>query len=168
MIDLETMSSSPNAAIVSIGAVEFDPNTGKLYREFYQVVDLQSSIDAGLEVSGSTVMWWLKQSKEARDALQKDAFRLKDALASFTDWIDANSFVWAHGSNFDTPIMVSAYAKFGLEVPWKYKNVLDTRTVLWMTGNKMPSTGMGTAHNALDDAKNQAVAIMQFLRSPNE
>ena len=42
MLDLETMSTASNAAIVAIGAVEFEPETGKLGREFYCNVSLAS------------------------------------------------------------------------------------------------------------------------------
>lgn len=45
MLYLETMDTAPTAAIIAIGAVEFDEHT--LGREFYRVVDLQSSMDAG-------------------------------------------------------------------------------------------------------------------------
>ena len=46
MIDLETMGNKPNAPIVSIGAVFFEPSTGELGDEFYRVVSLKSSMDA--------------------------------------------------------------------------------------------------------------------------
>jgi hypothetical protein len=48
MIDLETMGNKPNAPIVSIGAVFFEPSTGELGDEFYRVVSLKSSMDAVL------------------------------------------------------------------------------------------------------------------------
>ena len=48
MIDLETMGNKPNAPVVSIGAVFFEPSTGELGEEFYHVVSLKSSMDGGL------------------------------------------------------------------------------------------------------------------------
>ncbi len=54
MVDLETMGIGPNAAIVAIGAVAMD--TDKLVltgEEFYEVVSLQSSVDAGLVIDPS-------------------------------------------------------------------------------------------------------------------
>ena len=44
MLDLETMGTKSNSAIISIGAVEFDILTGKTGREFYRNVSLQSCI----------------------------------------------------------------------------------------------------------------------------
>ena len=56
MVDLETLGNGSESVIISIGAVEFDPETGELGREFYKVVDAQSCVDAGLKIDASTVM----------------------------------------------------------------------------------------------------------------
>lgn len=45
MLDLETMGKGPEAAIVSIGAVEVLVDEGTLGREFYAPVDLQSAME---------------------------------------------------------------------------------------------------------------------------
>mgnify|MGYP002792717163 CR=1 FL=1 len=37
MVDIETLSTAVNAAVLSIGAVEFDPMSGKIEREFYHL-----------------------------------------------------------------------------------------------------------------------------------
>lgn len=58
MLDLETMDTKPTAAITEIGAVRFDNE--KILSRFRIKVDLQSCIDLGLTVSGSTIMWCLK------------------------------------------------------------------------------------------------------------
>ncbi|CAM7540570.1 3'-5' exoribonuclease Rv2179c-like domain-containing protein [Citrobacter freundii] len=72
MVDLETMGSGPDAPIVSIGAVYFDPSTGNTGAEFYQVVSLESSMSFGMKPDASTIQWWLKQSSEARSAILVD------------------------------------------------------------------------------------------------
>mgnify|MGYP003807143041 CR=1 FL=1 len=54
MLDLETMSTRPNACIVAIGAVEFSETEG-LGKTFYEVVDLESSMRRGLHVEGNTL-----------------------------------------------------------------------------------------------------------------
>jgi exodeoxyribonuclease VIII len=60
MVDLETMGNGPAAAIVAIGAVEFDPDTGQLGREFYREVDLEDSAFRGGVIDASTVLWWMR------------------------------------------------------------------------------------------------------------
>lgn len=90
MLDLETMSTRPNAAIVSIGAVMFDPfgpllpdvdpRGGTIGGCFYTAVLLESSLAAGLVVDGDTVMWWLNQAIAQQKALSDDPIPLSSAL----------------------------------------------------------------------------------------
>ncbi|MBJ5080118.1 3'-5' exoribonuclease, partial [Salmonella enterica subsp. enterica serovar Corvallis] len=47
MIDLETMGKKPNAPVVSIGAVFFDPQSGEIGPEFYTAVSLESAMEQG-------------------------------------------------------------------------------------------------------------------------
>ncbi|WP_054413031.1 exonuclease, partial [Escherichia albertii] len=62
MIDLETMGKNPDAPIISIGAIFFDPQTGDMGPEFSKTVDLET---AGGVIDRDTIKWWLKQSREA-------------------------------------------------------------------------------------------------------
>lgn len=54
MLDLETMGNGPRAAIVAIGAVEFDPKTRTVGDRFYQTVDLATAVKMGGEIDAST------------------------------------------------------------------------------------------------------------------
>lgn len=91
MVDIETMGKKSNAPIVSIGAVLFDLATGVLGETFYKVVSLESAVSWGAEIDPSTVIWWLKQSSEARSAIANDdAIKLDDALLMFTDFVLEN------------------------------------------------------------------------------
>lgn len=72
MIDLESMGKKPNAPIVSIGAVFFDPQSGELGQEFYTAVNLESAMEQGAVPDGDTILWWLRQSSEARSAICVD------------------------------------------------------------------------------------------------
>lgn len=81
VVDLETMGKKHNAPIVAIGAVVFDPATGSIGESFYKVVCLESSVNWGAVIDPSTVIWWLKQSSEARSAIvNDDAIPLLDVL----------------------------------------------------------------------------------------
>ncbi|EIZ8524924.1 3'-5' exoribonuclease, partial [Escherichia coli] len=59
MIDLETMGKNPDAPIISIGAIFFDPQTGDMGPEFSKTIDLET---AGGVIDRDTIKWWLKQS----------------------------------------------------------------------------------------------------------
>ncbi|EKH0276163.1 3'-5' exoribonuclease, partial [Escherichia coli] len=62
MIDLETMGKNPDAPLISIGAIFFDPQTGDMGPEFSKTIDLET---AGGVIDRDTIKWWLKQSREA-------------------------------------------------------------------------------------------------------
>ncbi|ENL5137945.1 3'-5' exoribonuclease, partial [Escherichia coli] len=69
MIDIETMGKNPNAAIISIGAIFFDPQTGDMGPEFSKTIDLDT---AGGVIDRDVIKWWLKQSREAQSAILTD------------------------------------------------------------------------------------------------
>ena len=72
VLDFETLSTEHNAALLSIGAVIRDFNTGGQVDTFYANIIPQTSIDAGLHVSESTKAWWAKQGSAAQDVLSVD------------------------------------------------------------------------------------------------
>lgn len=160
MVDLETMGTAPGSAIVSLGAVVFDPRTGQLGNEFYRVISLASCQRAGLTFDPDTVMWWLQQSDQARAALMADNEDLPVALGCFRQWWQNQEgrFIWGHGANFDEPLLAAAFRAVHAPAPWDYWNARCTRTIYELAGVK-PDRAQGTHHNALDDAKAQARAV---------
>lgn len=162
MLDLETMDSKPTAALTAIGAVEFDINTGAVLSDFYVKVNLQSSMDAGLTVSGSTINWWLVQNEQARTEMAKEGTPIRDALAQFAAWINPDAEVWGNGAAFDNAILANAYAKTGIAQPWKFWNDRCYRTIKSMHPD-VKLERLGTYHNALDDARSQAVHLATIL-----
>lgn len=138
MVDLETMGKKHNAPIVAIGAVVFDPATGSIGESFYKVVCLESSVNWGAVIDPSTVIWWLKQSSEARSAIvNDDAIPLLDALLQFREFISDNvaggskkAQVWGNGASFDNSILRSSYDCIAEDYPWEYWNDRDVRTMV--------------------------------------
>lgn len=161
MLDLETLGNKPGCVIVAIGAVYF--GGGKLGAEFYRRVDAESCERAGLHIDAATVLWWMKQTVEARNELVAHGALIGDALLDFTDFIAAQEVkVWGNGSDFDNVILAQAYHKCNQPLPWAFWNNRCYRTVK----NLYPATLMkrtGTAHNALEDAKSQARHLMELL-----
>ncbi|VTN33949.1 exodeoxyribonuclease VIII [Klebsiella pneumoniae] len=138
MVDLETMGKKYNAPIVAIGAVVFDPATGSIGESFYKVVCLESSVNWGAVIDPSTVIWWLKQSSEARSAIvNDDAIPLQDALLQFREFVSDNvaggskkAQVWGNGASFDNSILRSSYDCIAEDYPWEYWNDRDVRTMV--------------------------------------
>ncbi|MBF7202314.1 3'-5' exoribonuclease, partial [Escherichia coli] len=119
MIDLETMGKNPDAPIISIGAIFFDPQTGDMGPEFSKTIDLET---AGGVIDRDTIKWWLKQSREAQSAIMTDEIPLDDALLQLREFIDENSGeffvqVWGNGANFDNTILRRSYERQGIPCP---------------------------------------------------
>lgn len=184
MVDLETMGKKHNAPIVAIGAVVFDPATGSIGESFYKVVCLESSVNWGAVIDPSTVIWWLKQSSEARSAIvNDDAIPLLDVLLQFREFVSDNvaggskkAQVWGNGASFDNSILRSSYDCIAEDYPWEYWNDRDVRTMVEL-GQAIgfdPKTTIpfvGDRHNALADAIHQAryvSAIWQRIISGNQ
>ncbi|EEZ7954392.1 exonuclease, partial [Escherichia coli] len=115
MIDLETMGKNPDAPIISIGAIFFDPQTGEMGPEFSKTIDLET---AGGVIDRDTIKWWLKQSREAQSAILTDEIPLDDALLQLREFIDENSGeffvqVWGNGATFDNVILRRSYERQG-------------------------------------------------------
>ncbi|EFT2754037.1 exonuclease [Escherichia coli] len=166
MIDLETMGKNPDAPIISIGAIFFDPQTGDMGPEFSKTIDLET---AGGVIDRDTIKWWLKQSREAQSAILTDEIPLDDALLQLREFIDENSGeffvrVWGNGASFDNVILRRSYERQGIPCPWRYYNDRDVRTILELgkaidfdARTAIPFEGV--PHNALDDARHQAKQV---------
>jgi hypothetical protein len=165
MLDLETWGTAPNSMIRSIGAVVFDPLTGDFGAEFYANIDDASQEALGMQKDAGTIAWWAEQSAGARAALEADQIVITQALDLFTQWWEKadGEQVWGHGASFDPVLLEGAYHATGAAAPWKFWDVRCCRTVLSLT-DCAPDRAVGTHHNALDDAKAQAIAVATAFR----
>ncbi|MBE0153478.1 3'-5' exoribonuclease [Serratia fonticola] len=183
MVDIETMGKKSTAPILSIGAVFFNPHTGEIGEQFYCAVNLESAMNSGEIPEPDTILWWLKQSAEARAAVcNKEVPSLNEALLQLADYIKANSInpdflrVWGNGAVFDNVILRESYNRTALPEPWNWFNDRDVRTIVEL-GREIgfnPKRDMpfdGEPHNALHDAIHQAKyvsAIYQRLLAPHQ
>lgn len=155
MIDCETMSTNHNAAIVSIGAVQFDMETGLVLKHFYVNIDLQSCIDRGLTLSASTIIWWMKQDKEAQNSLSNNPVHLDTALSWLDDWMDdcraMECQIWANSPSFDCVILKNAFTVCGMPLPWNYWNERDCRTLVALAPEIKKQIINNLPHDALHD-----------------
>jgi hypothetical protein len=169
MIDLETLNTTPDSAILTIGAVKFDPFGSELKEpdmdSFYVKVDLDSCDRIGLTTNDDTIAWWANQSKEAQEAAFDPEGRIdiEDAFAQLYKFCWGAKRVWANGSCFDIIICEHVYRKVGRAIPWKFWEVRDVRTAFDLGIN--PHRPPVTAHHALEDAWNQAVGIQNVYNT---
>ena len=119
MIDLETLSTHTDAAIIEIGAVEFNKYTGEIGNKLNIIINPSDWCKNGRHVDGETIQWWFKQKNEARKRFitkQNDItyLDLKPALNALKYFImgcdsiddDKNVTVWGNGAIMDITIEV--------------------------------------------------------------
>lgn len=130
MLDLECLGTTVDSAILSIGAVKFDPMSDEKPEDaIYIPVDPKDCQRLGMRVDADTVMWWLN---DERDPARKELLRLykeqkplelTTALSAFSDWYGVEPLpVWGYPVTFDNAIMNTAYARCGDNLPWDYLN----------------------------------------------
>jgi len=174
MVDIETLSTKPNAVILSIGAILFDPfqlNDPSELRQhtFYINVDRDSQPHSA--VDQDTIDWWAKQSDDAKNRLavapQPIALALQE-LHNFLVFRQGEAHpptheLWANSPSFDCVILQSAYSlysRFKLPVPFsRWYDVRTTKELAWRHGVGRPPLHIGTAHDALDDCVQQALYV---------
>ena len=165
MIDLETLATSTDAAILTIGAVKFDPFDYNVEFDekdkFYVKVDLDSCNELNLTVSEDTINWWSTQSKEA----QEEAFSQTGRIDVYDAFQDLYKFcwgaqrVWSNGAAFDIVICETVFNRIHKKTPWDFWQVRDVRTIFDLGIN--PERPAVTAHNALADAEAQARGVQK-------
>lgn len=172
MIDLETFSTAPDAGIIQIGAIAFDPTAPDeaVLRGpgICLDVDPQAVLDAGMRVEWSALHWWMNQPDAFHTlAAPGEGMKLSIALGELSAYVARNggswAKVWANGAAFDPPILESSYRRCRLDVPWKYNNVLDMRTMGWLAPG-VARVEPEVEHNALSDCKAQALYVARCYR----
>ena len=162
-MDLETLGTRPGDTILSIGACMFTIEGG-VEATFYTTISQASSKEAGLRAQKSTIEWWAKQSEVARAAAFKGEETLESALRGFSEWLPPDTLIYGNGANFDNAILAAAYRAVKMEPPWKFWMDRCYRTLAAMFLDKNVPR-VGTHHNALDDAKTQALRLIDMAKT---
>lgn len=167
MVDLETMATTADAVILSIGAVRFDLDSDAIDDAgFYASISIESNFDYKRRISESTMLWWFNQSEAARKVFYEPKDTLTTGLLNFSDWLGSDdNFMWSMGADFDLPMLAHAYTQQVIDIPWKHWNSRCARTykTLPQAENvKIPRAG--THHNALHDAMYQAQLVQAIQR----
>jgi hypothetical protein len=177
MLDLETLGTKPGCPVLSIGAVFFNRQTGLLGAEFYCAIYSKDQAARGLVASADTIAWWKEQSAEARTVIQlagklATSTRMPLALDQFTAFLESskggikNVKIWGNGSDFDQPILSKCFDVVGMKQPWEFWNNRCFRTMKAMLPKPVVAAKrIGVYHNALDDAKTQAVYLLEALKA---
>lgn len=166
MVDLETLNTEPNSAVISIGAVRFDPVLKAVDdKTFYAVLDLDEQTKAGRTASIQTIIWWMKQSDEARAVFLADPSDPLLALQEFNKYISGAECFWSQGT-MDWNVLQHLYGQCKMEWPYEYYMHRDFRTILRVAEQLgFIQEDRDDGHNALADAQYQASTLCEILGS---
>ena len=161
-IDLETIDTCPQATVLSLGAVKFNPlDASEPHSELYLKINIDEQDQLGRTASDSTIEWWSKQDpkimEEAFD--QTGAVSVDEALRQINKWVVGVDTLWGQGYGFDYTILEDMFRRSGKPIPWNFWIIRDSRT-LFSCCEKDPRKAFQTdLHNALADAYFQSKAI---------
>lgn len=167
MIDLETMAVSPNAVILTLGAVHFNPYGSGYGDKLYFRLSIDDQDSLGREIDDNTLAWWSKQDP----AIMEEAFSpddripLAEAVDKFHKFAWNCDAFWSHGATFDLTMIENLYRQLNKPLPWNYWQLRDTRTIFDLGFD--PDMPKGGLHNALEDAIRQAAGVQNIYRKLN-
>ena len=176
MIDIETLGTKPYSVLLSLAGVEFDLESGETGRTFYQNISIQSCLDHNLVIEEQTLLWWLKQDKQAQETLinptpKRDT--LDNVLYKFYGWLinikqqDKPLYMWGNSNRFDLGLLSNAMERVGIEkMPWNFYDERDVRTLVHFNPQiKKDMVFEGVKHSALDDCYHQIKYCSEIYRS---
>lgn len=163
MIDIETLAVTPDALVLSIGAVEFSVQGG-VGDTFYAVLGMDEQ--ATRRIDPGTLQWWMRQGPDAQEVLLAPSESVAAGLARLTAFVvrhaSLNDGVWANGPDFDLVILQSLYRDYHMRTPWTHKQHRCYRTLRALAPTVSIADNM-VLHNALSDAKWQAQYAIKAL-----
>lgn len=170
MFDIETLSTTPDAVVLSVGAVKFQPlgNETTISDKQHWRLEIDCQMEKGREVSESTMEWWSKQDIEVRaevfapdNRVQVDKF-----FAEFNRYMTGADKIWCQGPQFDAVIIENLYRQFNHHWNWQFWQVMDSRTLFQLMKQfnfEDPRKGVQQQlHNAAEDAYWQAIGVQKM------
>lgn len=177
MIDLETGATTPNAVVFAVGLVVFNDHKVEPIEELrdraivmYPEIGPQNILPRILATE--TLAWHAKEPNRA-EMLSKyldenSAITVDQVFDKFEDTIKPKAKVWANSPSFDLAILRHWAKQVGRELPFKFYQELDFRTLKHLAreyGIQLPKADEELAHTADYDAAFQAHCTQHILCS---
>jgi hypothetical protein len=168
MIDIETLGTDPDAVILTIGGVKFDPNDESrgTWDHFYYSLDIAEQMDTR-STTDETIEWWAKTNPKMllEELDNTDRTPVIDVLKALNRWQVATDNIWAQGILFDLGILENIYREYEHHIPWTgFWRIRDSRTLIGLMEVDPRKSMTFEAHNALEDCKVQALGVQRTLK----
>lgn len=167
MIDLETLSTRPDATVLTVGAIKFDPYTEQEpHNGLYLRLNVDEQSDLNRHVDNGTLEWWGKQDEKIREEALGDEDRvpLTEFVRQLNKWCVGLDELWCQGPLFDYAILQNLYAQLNTPVPWNYWQIRDSRTLFGMLPEDPRKSIQMDLHNALADCYFQAKSVQKAYK----
>lgn len=163
MVDLETMSTAPNALVTSIGIAVFDE--AEVLESYHLSIIAEGQKG---HISEDTVRWWLDQDPAVFAQSRTSPLLAVDVARRVREvWMNSNAnTIWAKPAHFDLPILENFIRSVDVRVPWSHRDIRCLRTVEQIVGRKVEV--MVGAHNAEIDARAQAEGLVVWNKDLNK
>jgi exodeoxyribonuclease VIII len=166
MLDLESLGTRPDCAILTLGAVKFDPYTvDKFGDSLYFRIDVNEQLALGREVQEDTLEWWGRQAEDVREEAlgEHDRISLESMYRQLNKFLVGVNNIWCQGPAFDIVILENIYRQKGWPTPWQFWQIRDSRTLFGVHGDPREKNKAGL-HNALEDCVSQAQGVQEIYR----
>lgn len=165
MLDLETLSTKPDAVILTLGAIKFDPYTDTIGDGLYLRVDVDEQLSIDRHVQQESMDWWAKQADDVREEAFSDGNRasLEEVYKQLNRFVTGVGNIWAQGPHFDIVILENLYRQKEWPTPWQFWQIRDSRTLFGTHGDPRDKNKAGL-HNALEDCISQAKAVQSIYK----
>mgnify|MGYP003647748471 CR=1 FL=1 len=147
MIDIETLATKPNAVVLTVGGVKFNP---------YSTEDPHTPFSVRLDIDEQTA---------------KGRVIDPNTIADLNKWLNGTELKWAQGSRFDYGILEDLIENsFEQHKNWFFWQEADSRTLGQLVPKDLRKDDSGNQkdlHSALADAYNQAKAVQKAYKHLN-
>lgn len=164
MLDLESLGTRPDCAILTLGAIKFDPfNLDKFGDGIYFRIDVDEQLSLGRQVQEDTLEWWMGQAEDVREEAlgESDRISLTSMYQQLNRFLVGVNNIWCQGPAFDIVILENIYRQMSWPTPWQFWQIRDSRTLFGVHGDPREKNKVGL-HNALEDCVSQATAVQQI------
>lgn len=163
-LDTETLGTRPGSAVIQLGAVAFNLDTGELGPEFFREIKPAAPFTASIE----TLQW---REEKGLGPIPTHGIHPRDAVFHFQDWLRDNfdcpekeRRFWSWGSSMDFPVLEPVLDLRNPEDkhPWEYWQINDARGFWQMAFGDLRHSER--PHDALEDAKLGAIDLVAAIR----
>lgn len=158
MLDLETLSLEPTAAVIAIGAAMFDPLSDEPPVGFFVPINVEEAKKLG-HVSQSTLDFWNSQDDELRRLMFGGHIHPAYAVRSFLDFCASSGHgvdqpaerCWANSPQFDVSIMKNLVKELNADAEYKFRWPFDHRSTPDLRSFKIAADYAGVHYQSTQD-----------------